>query len=297
MKEAALLHNPKAGDEEHSKKQLIELIEGNGYKCRYSSTKKYGWDEFDANADLIIIAGGDGTVHKVINELLVRKGLEKAPPIALLPMGTANNISRALNVKGSAEQIVQSWEKAKPAKFDVGILDGVPDTDFFIEAFGFGLFPSFINKVSKEKIDNKKTVEAELQAVLQALHEFIFGFEPRKCTLEIDGKDYTGEYLLVEVMNINSIGPNLMFAPDADSSDGLLDVVLVSEKNKEQVGTYILKKLKGEEEKLPLPTIKAKTVRITWDGTKAHADDLLIKLTPFAEVRISVNAGLIKFLL
>jgi len=296
MKEATLLHNPKAGDEEHSKKELIELIEANGYKCRYSSTKKDGWTDFESDVDLLIVASGDGTVRKMVKELSKRKELEKAPPIAILPLGTANNIAKTLNIEGSTEEIVKSWEKAKAVKYDIGTLEGVEDYDFFLEAFGFGLFPSFVNIVTKEKIDNKKTVEEELLAVLQALHEFIFGFEARKCTLEIDGADYTGEYLLAEVMNIKSIGSNLQFAPTADTSDGKLDVILVTEKNKEQLATYVLNKIKGEEKPPSFQTMKAETVRITWDGTRAHVDDSLIKLTPFTEIRIGVKKGMLKFL-
>ncbi len=47
--------------------------------------------------------------------------------------------------------------------------------------------------------------------------------------MALDGRDLTGDYVLLEAMNIRSIGPNLRLAPDADPGDGLLDIVLVSD--------------------------------------------------------------------
>jgi diacylglycerol kinase (ATP) len=296
MKEATLLHNPKAGDEEHSKKELVGLVEAAGYKCRYTSTKKDGWDEFKHDVDVLIIAGGDGTVRKAIGELAKRNELDKAPPIALLPLGTANNISRALNISGNEEEIISRLEKAKTVKFDVGIVDGAGEANFFLEAFGFGLFPSFINKVREDKIDKQPTVEEEVQAVLKAFHEFIFEFAPRKYSVNIDGKDLSGEYLAAEVMNVPSMGTNFRFAPAADVTDGKFDVVLISEQEKGLISDYILEKMKGRELQIDLPTVKAKEVNITWDGTKAHADDKAVLLTPLQKVKISMEAGLLRFL-
>jgi diacylglycerol kinase (ATP) len=296
MKEATLLHNPKAGDEEHSKKELVELVEAAGYKCRYTSTKKDGWDEFSHDVDVLIIGGGDGTVRKAIGELWKREGLEKAPPIVLLPLGTANNISSALNIKGTSEEILKRLDKLKPAKFDLGVIERGGTQDFFVEAFGVGLFPSFMEKVREEKLDKKDTVEEEVQAVLNAFHEFIFSRHPRKCTLEIDGKDFTGEYLSVEVMNVPSIGTNFRFAPQADAADGKFNVVLISEENKAQVADYILEKMKGKEPKLDLAPVKAQSIILTWDGTKAHTDDVTIKLAPFEEIRVGMKAGSLQFL-
>src|ERR1051325_5153423 len=98
MKKVKLLHNPTAGDEEHSKKELVALIKSNGYDCKYSSTKDKDWAEFEEDLDFLIAAGGDGTIRKITKELLNRKKLEKILPIAPLPLGTANNIAKTLNI-------------------------------------------------------------------------------------------------------------------------------------------------------------------------------------------------------
>ena len=63
-----LLHNPKAGDAEHSKKALTKLMEDHGFACRYISVKDE-WQDFNPDIDFIAMAGGDGTVRKVLKGL------------------------------------------------------------------------------------------------------------------------------------------------------------------------------------------------------------------------------------
>ena len=61
MKAAQLLHNPGAGEGAYTKEELTKLLERYGYKCNYASTKEDGWDTIDEGAEVVIIAGGDGT--------------------------------------------------------------------------------------------------------------------------------------------------------------------------------------------------------------------------------------------
>ncbi len=100
MKVAKLLHNPGAGDEEHGKDELVEQIEAAGFECRYSSTKQWLPLRIEDDIDFVVVGGGDGTVRQITKMLLDRKVLEKSFPIALLPLGTANNISKTLHLQG-----------------------------------------------------------------------------------------------------------------------------------------------------------------------------------------------------
>src|SRR5437762_678242 len=147
MKRITLVHNPTAGDEEHSKKELKNLIEENGFECRYLSTKEKDWKEIKSNTDILMIAGGDGTVRKVTKELLKKKLLEHIWPIALLPVGTANNIAKALGVDGSSEEIISSLRHAEPKKFDVGKVTNIEDEEFFLESLGYGIFPYLMKEM------------------------------------------------------------------------------------------------------------------------------------------------------
>src|SRR5215510_1635364 len=148
MKTVNLLHNPTAGTEDHDKEELISLMEKNGFECQYSSVKG-DWKDIDEKVDFIVAAGGDGTIRKITKQLLDRKLSEKTWPIALLPLGTANNIAQTLNIEGSTEDIIQSWHHAHIKTFDVGRIRNLPKADFFLESLGYGMFPYLIKKMKK----------------------------------------------------------------------------------------------------------------------------------------------------
>src|SRR5688572_15501512 len=87
-----LMHNPTAGGEVHSPEALIAIVEAAGHDVVWQSIKDSGWKEvLKEPADLVVVAGGDGTVRKVFIELAGR-----GVPATLLPVGSANNIARSL---------------------------------------------------------------------------------------------------------------------------------------------------------------------------------------------------------
>jgi diacylglycerol kinase family enzyme len=296
MKRITLVHNPGAGDEEHSKKALKNLIEENGFECRYLSTKDKDLKEIKENTDILMIAGGDGTVRKVTKELLQKKLIEKIWPIALLPVGTANNIAKTLGIEGSNEEIISSLRQAETKKFDVGRVSNVNNTEFFLESFGYGIFPYLMleMKVIEDKNDSP---EIALKKAMKQLLKIIDSYHARDCELEIDGQDYTGRYLLAEIMNTKSIGPNLFLAPDGDPGDGEFDVVLIPEADKEKFYAYVQQKLGGEENTYDFHSIRAKKINISWQGTHVHVDDEIIKLEESAELEAEIKPAVLEFLL
>ncbi len=296
MKRITLVHNPTAGDEEHSKKELKNLIEENGFECRYLSTKEKDWKDLSNNTDMLMIAGGDGTVRKVTKELLQKKIIEKIWPIALLPVGTANNIAKTLGIEGSNEEIISALHQAEAKKFDVGRVYNVTDAEFFLESFGYGIFP-YLMKEMKAIESKDDTPEEALKKAMQLLLKIIDSYHPRECELEIDGQDYTGKYLLAEIMNTKSIGPNLFLAPDGDPGDGEFDVVLIPEADKEKFSAYVQQKLEGIEITYDFHSIPAKKINISWQGTHVHIDDEIIKLEESAEVEAEIKPALLEFLL
>src|SRR5687767_6235067 len=245
MKVAKVLHNPSAGDGENSDKELMDAIEAEGYKCSYLTTKEKGWEKKDweriesKDVDFIVVAGGDGTVRKLASELLDRKVIDRRLPIALLPMGTANNIAKTLGIKGNPMDIIKSWKDHEIKKYDVGRIDGIKKHKFFIESFGYGVFPRLMkemNKIDKSAFDNP---DQKIKAALQLLYDIVVRYKTKLCKLNIDGEDYTGRFLLVEIMNTSSIGPNLHLAPFADPGDGTFDVVLITENQRQEFSEYV----------------------------------------------------------
>ena len=295
MKLAQLIHNPSAGDEDHDDKALIDKIEEQGYRCRYSSTKKDGWDDIEDDVDLIIIAGGDGTVRKVISEVLKRKSTEKDLPIALLPYGTANNFAKSLELKTKPKSLIKDLNKSVIKPIDIGRIYNLKDTNFFMESFGFGIFPYLMQKMKKSD-EEYETPEDEIKGALKTLHKVILDYDARNCKLEIDDTDHSGKFILAEVMNTKSIGPNLVLAPLSDPGDGELEVVLVPEKQKEKFADYINCLINGQEVNYQFYTMQARKVKISWQGTHAHVDDKIVKLDENEEICLEVKPGALQFL-
>lgn len=296
MKRIHLIHNPGAGDESYGKDDLKNLLEECGYDCSYFSTKKKGWKEFDSDADMLLIAGGDGTIRKVAAELLETKLLDKPNPIALLPMGTANNISKALGIQGETKEIIQSWSAYHTKSFDVGKIFNIPDHLFFLESFGYGVFPYLMQEMKKAEENASKTPEEKLQKALEVLHQIILSYEPRHCQLTVDGTDHSGKFVLAEIMNTPSIGPNISISPLSDPGDGEFEVVLVPEQHKEKFAAYVAGKISKQEETYSFHTLKGKDIKIRWEGTHVHTDDQIVKMNESSPVRIQLKKGLLDFL-
>ena len=139
MNKILVIHNPSAGDETHGKEQILAALHEHGYASEYRTTDDDNWKELDDQHDILLIAGGDGTVRTVVKQLLKKEFPGKAVKLALIPMGTANNISKALNLVGDEKQIIGSLDEVKP--FDVGKVNNIPGSNFFLESFGYGVFP------------------------------------------------------------------------------------------------------------------------------------------------------------
>jgi diacylglycerol kinase (ATP) len=296
MKTVQLIHNPGAGDQEYNRSEILTLLKDNGYDCGYLSTKEDNKYDFSTDLDLLIIAGGDGTVRKTVEEILLGRLLDKPSMLAILPLGTANNISKALNSGKDLKTIIRSWQERKTKHFDVGRTWNVPGHNFFLESFGFGIFPYLMLEMEKTEQKDSNTAKENKDKALEVLHNIILTYEPHECKFEIDGTKYSGKFILAEIMNTPSFGPNLQLSPLSDPGDGEFELVLVSEKDKEKFAEYVLGKLAGKKIEYPFQKLKGKNFKISWEGTHVHSDDQIIRLEKCAEVNIQLRKGLLTFL-
>src|SRR4030095_1408556 len=76
-----------------------------------------------------------------------------------------------------------------------------------------------------------------------------------------------------EIMNIKHVGPNLLLAPEADTSDDYLDCVFLVESNRENFAKYLTSLMSGKQGTLPVEIVKGKKIEFQWEGTAIHLDD------------------------
>jgi hypothetical protein len=111
-----LVYNPKAGDG-LDVDRIVSLVERAGHAVEAQSIKEDDWAQaLDAEADLVAVAGGDGTVRKVLIELA---GTGRVA--TLLPVGTANNIAQSLGLEEvDPDRLVHGWERGRMIRCDIG---------------------------------------------------------------------------------------------------------------------------------------------------------------------------------
>ena len=69
----------------------------------------------DSHYDIIIAAGGDGTLHQVVNGILKgREGYKNLPALVVFPVGTGNDFARTLNIPSDPVKLVQLLQKFEP---------------------------------------------------------------------------------------------------------------------------------------------------------------------------------------
>jgi diacylglycerol kinase (ATP) len=281
-----LIHNPRAGKQDgEDAAELRKLLKDAGHKVRYQSAKDGDWKgSLKKPADLVVVAGGDGTVAKV-----TRRMVGRGVPLALLPSGTANNIARTLGLLGRPlEELMRGWEGARRMKLDVGIAAGPWGERYFVEGVGAGLFAMLLADPDSEKLKERRSaVESGLRRLRQhALHS-----EPLEIAARLDGEDISGRYLMLEAINLAYIGPNLHLAQESQPGDGHFDVLLVTDAERDRLVHYLADWQDNRERISVLPSRRGRRLELEWTGFALHIDD---KLRPKPKTKPKEIAGVVE---
>jgi diacylglycerol kinase (ATP) len=262
-----LMHNPGAGEEDHDAEGLRAALAGAGHDVRYASTAD-GLGALEEPADVVVIAGGDGTVSSIVTALAGR-----GVPVAVLPLGSANNIARSLSTgDAGAEALARALVGASRRPFDVGELRADGGTARFVESVGGGVFAEALVRAEEHRGDPDG--EEKRRHGLQLLLATIAETPALHWELAADGDDLSGDYLAVEAMNIREIGPNLALAPEADPGDGLLDLVLIGPAHRDLLARTVEASSRGEPAPQPLPARRARRISVVVPaGCPVHLDD------------------------
>jgi diacylglycerol kinase (ATP) len=267
-----LMHNPKAGNGAFNTKDLLALLKRAGHKVAYQSTKeKHLARALDNPGDLVLIAGGDGTIRNIALRLVGRH-----VPIALLPLGTANNIARALDLQLNPLEMIQALPTARQVPLDVGMATGPWGKRMFLEGAGLGLFPRMISTRAWHKKNGVPDAIDKCQGLDGGRHllwHVLSKLRGHDFQLRLRGKTVSGTTLLLEVMNIPSIGPVLKIAPNADPGDGLLDVVLVRGEERPRLERYLRASVERQYKRPMLRVRRARKITLLSAATEFHFDD------------------------
>ena len=258
-----LCHNPNAGNKGHDRDSLEAALKLAGHDVRYASVKDEKFvDAFDKSVDLIVAPGGDGTLATVLTQIP-----DRSVPVALLPLGTANNFARSLGIAGTPQELVEMWDREHTCPVSLGSVTGHWGTSLFLEAYGVGVFPQFLLDAKKGK---KPEGARNLQQGRELLQKALKRAKPIEVVLTIDDKKFERELLGIEVCNIAFTGPGLPLAAKADVSDDKLDVVMFEADDRKALMKWIEA---PQDDEPPVTVRKGAKVEVTFRDAPTRLDD------------------------
>ena len=258
-----LLHNPSAGKGQVTKKDLLAACKLAGLTASYYSTKADDIKKaLDERTDLVVVAGGDGTVAKVAREMLHRK-----VPLGIVPLGNANNIARSLGIAGTLHELAEIWARAHTRPLDIGLAFGAWGSRKFVEAVGVGPLAHVIE--NNEESDKKHGAD-NLRQGRKELRQAFKKAEALDYRLKLDNKPLEGKFVAIEVANIAFTGPGLELSPKSAPGDAVLNVVCVRASDRDKMLPWIEAPHEG---KSPLRAKRGHTVSFRWHGGPLRIDD------------------------
>lgn len=163
-------------------------------------------------AEMVIAAGGDGTIHAVAAGLI-----ERESTLGIIPMGTMNNLAHSLGIPLPIEAACAIIAKGETRAIDVGNING----QVFTEVAGIGLEAALFPSV--EEIKSPGLI-SPLRGVIKGLFT-LFSFRPTRLRISFDDKKRRPyEAIQVTICNAPYYGPHFQVAPNIVMDDGLLDV-------------------------------------------------------------------------
>lgn len=164
--------------------------------------------------DLVVAAGGDGSINEVANGLV---GSEVE--LGVVPVGTENVLARELGVPLSPGPACRYLLDTVARRIDVGKVND----RYFVCFAGVGFDAHVAHRLSPER---KKTMGAA--GYFLTSFERIAGYrkEPRTVTVLADGQEICSSYWMILVSNIQNYGGGLKPAPQASLEDGRLDLCI-----------------------------------------------------------------------
>ena len=227
------------------------------------------------HTELVIVAGGDGTVHAVACGLI---GTEAA--LGIIPTGTMNNLARSLHIPETIEEACAVIAEGRAHAIDVGKIND----HVFIEVAGIGLEAALFPAAEEFKSPG---VWSTLHGMLSGLRTLL-AFRPATLRIALDNKKRRAiNAIQVTICNAPFYGAHLQAAPEAVMDDGLLDIVVYRHFSKFEYLRHAFSISQGKRVYQPkIRRLRAHTLHITASiPVEIQADGVVYGHTP-AAVRV-----------
>lgn len=225
----------------------------------------------------LLVVGGDGTWHHAANALA-----GSATCLAPVPLGTGNDLARELGYPLDPEAAFRAGLEGPCERLDLGRIGD----RFFCGVAGVG-FDAAVADYARTRVRRLRGPAVYAWATIASLASF----RPPVARLRAAGFEFDGEIFLAAFANTSHYGGGMRIAPDADPTDGLLDLVLVRRVSKLRLLGVFPRVYRGRHVGHPAVTIaRVERLRIELDPAQPiNADGEGLGRTSAAPLEVSVE--------
>lgn len=169
-------------------------------------------DYIENGVNRIVAVGGDGTVNEVASALIHTDAI-----LGVIPTGSGNGFARHLRIPSEVERAVRVINRGTVSLIDIGMANDQP----FCCTTGFG-FDAEVGHVFSQ--GRKRGFVSYIKSTIKVFLKY----KAKNYKLSINDHSIEREAFLLTVANISQYGNNAYIAPNADITDGLLDVTILA---------------------------------------------------------------------
>ncbi|BDR71477.1 lipid kinase [Clostridium tetani] len=253
------------------------------YRISMEHELSEAFEDIDETYDYILVAGGDGTVDNVVNYM---KNLNIDLPIGILPVGTANDFAKFIEIPGDIRSACEQILDSEPKEIDIGKVND----KYFINVASTGLFT-----------DVSQKTDVNLKNTIGKLAYYVKGIEQlpnfRKINIKVTSEvqNFEGDMYLMLVFNGETAG-NFKLAYKSKIDDGLLDVIIIRAGMIIDIIPLFIKILRGEHLENVNGILYFKTDKLTIECNDDIATDIDGEKGPNFPLYIECIKGGIKVL-
>lgn len=268
MKKIKLIYNSGAGQSKfkYFLDPIIEKFMQNDFAVTVfradANTNLYEFLKDSNNEDLygIVVAGGDGTINRVVN-IMMREHIDV--PIGVIPAGTSNDFAKHINMPQNFVECIDKILTGNVQEVDVGLAND----KYFVNICSAGIFTSAPQKTDM----NLKNAIGKLSYFITGVEQ-VFEFKPFSVRIETETDIIIENVMLFLIFNGSSCGGMDKFTDGASIQDGLLDVVIIKECTFAEASVLLPKVLTGNHfEDKNVIYLREKWLKI--NKTKGKVDD------------------------
>ncbi len=224
----------------------------------------------EEGVEVVVAAGGDGTVHEVACGLIGSQ-----TTLGIYPLGSMMNLARALEVPRDLDLAAEVIRAGRTTRMDVGLATTNTASAYFLEAAGVGFDAGLFAYWNQLDAGNWKALRPMLR--------FVARYSRRPLRVTVDGRSKAVPAFMITVAISPYMGAAMTVAPNAKVDDGKLDVVIRDAYGRVDLLRHIVAMARGKDSYSPRTiSLQARQVQVQHGrrSLMVHADSQSLGTTP-----------------